>query len=391
MTANATRQARELQRRIRKHRPGADRRERQATIRLTDASNAKRSSAGGDRGCRCGARPRSTRGRQEAGEAMVPACFEDRARIALRAISLEARMQPRAGSDSPPAAPLRRRCVSRHCARFRADTLQSHSIVARIGTVPGGAYPQRRCSASSARGQRRRRRRNLRTSGAGSSRSATRRSRRRKASPDRSATRSIRRASRPARADRQRGQPRMVEAPEPHADDEQHRAGAARARFEHVEPCRPAARARRPRPRRRRVGARGEAPVGVARCGRGRSPRRAGARPDAAPRRRAKRVRIAVASGAVTLPAASSATTSSLTPRRLRHARADRLHADGAHAGGDEPAQQRDGDDRLADAGVGAGDEDAACRGGITRGRRSSRTIGSPSAVRFGSPFHAWP
>ena len=64
---------------------------------------------------------------------------------------------------------------------------------------------------------------------------------------------------------------------------------------------------------------------------------------------------------------------------------------DGAHARDGQRAQQRRGDDGLADAGIGAGDENAA-RACVKSVRAlDSLTIGCPSAVRLGSPFHAWP
>ena len=65
------------------------------------------------------------------------------------------------------------------------------------------------------------------------------------------------------------------------------------------------------------------------------------------------------------------------------------LHAHGTPSGRDQRAQQRDGDDGLAHAGVRAGDEDASRH--VHRPGRVSFTIGCPSAVRLGSPFHAWP
>ena len=75
------------------------------------------------------------------------------------------------------------------------------------------------------------------------------------------------------------------------------------------------------------------------------------------------------------------------------HARRDRLHARGAHAGGRERLHQRRRDAGLAHTGVGAGDEESACRRHQARPRpgRASRTIGWPSALASASPFHACP
>ena len=78
-----------------------------------------------------------------------------------------------------------------------------------------------------------------------------------------------------------------------------------------------------------------------------------------------------------------------------RDSRRDRFHADRAQAARGVRAQQRTGEHRLADAGVGAGDEYAAgrvegARGGFHRAARGAkRTIARPSAATRGSGFHA--
>jgi hypothetical protein len=73
-------------------------------------------------------------------------------------------------------------------------------------------------------------------------------------------------------------------------------------------------------------------------------------------------------------------------------ARSDRLHAGRGDAAIGKRLQQRHRDARLADPGVGAGDEDAARRAHRPRPPAGSkRTIGRPSAVRLGSPFQACP
>jgi hypothetical protein len=66
----------------------------------------------------------------------------------------------------------------------------------------------------------------------------------------------------------------------------------------------------------------------------------------------------------------------------------DGLHAYGAPSSRDVLPQQRTRNRRLADTGVGPGDENTL---GHRFARGSTRMIALPSSVILGSGFHAWP
>ena len=66
----------------------------------------------------------------------------------------------------------------------------------------------------------------------------------------------------------------------------------------------------------------------------------------------------------------------------------DRLHPDGAQSRRDIAAKKRASNGRLADPGIGAGDEYTVTHR-VTRG--SMRMIALPSSAIRGSGFQAWP
>ncbi len=211
--------------------------------------------------------------------------------------------------------------------------------------------------------------------------------------------------------DRVRGEQRVVEATQAHADDQHDRQPQSARDVEHVE----GGGERHQRSARPfdhdRVGLRARACATRQRSRRARWTTPASRRGEVRGDRRRERVRSHGPRRARRARrAAASAATSALVGAARLDAGGHRLHPGRAHAGADQRAQQRDRDPRLADAGVGAGDEEAAASsrrpleahdrmafGGSsgarpsTRGRRPPRT--SPAAAvaahRVERPQHA--